>query len=177
MKSSTPKQYSIRLEVLPLRVVTFRASVRVYIIGPLCLSTFIYLLPLVCAHTGNMVTSSLKVSVEAWVEFLHRGRRRVQRAFVLAVRGASAAHLHALASKTKSGDDPMASSPRSTRSYAWICLRTRRDLSGVLTAHWESVEVAEAAGSWRSRPRPRVIRHMSTADQAGLDIPHPLGVL
>lgn len=122
------------------------------------------------------MTSSLKVSVQAWVEYLHRGRRRVQRAFVLAVHGTSAARLTALASKTESADDPMASSPRSTRSYAWICLRTRRDLSGVLTAHWESVEDTEAVGSWRSRPRPRVIRHMSTADQAGLDISHPIGV-
>lgn len=128
-------------------------------------------------YTGNMVTSSLKVSVQAWVEVLHRGRRRVQRAFALAVRGTSAARLTAFASKTESTDDSMASFPRSTRSYAWICLRTSRDLSGVLTAHWESVEDAEAAGSWRSRPRPRVIRHMSTIDQAGLDIPQPIGAV
>lgn len=48
---------------------------------------------------------------------------------------------------------------------AWICVRTGRELSGVVQAYRESVAGSVAAGSWLSKPRPRVIGHMGTADQ------------
>ncbi|CAN0079411.1 unnamed protein product [Pylaiella littoralis] len=206
--------------------------------------------------------ASLRVSVPAWVEFLHRGRRQGQLAFLLAVRptvpdsaaaaaapAAPAAAVpsslssdatHSMSSSSASGGggggggdgraaaaaaaaaatgstsavgkpsnagasagagagahagadistnatpstkatEPAAaaradSSPASP-SFAkppstpppppsWTCVRTGRELSGIVQAYRESIAGSTAAGSWLPKPRPRVIRHMGTADQS-----------
>ena len=122
-------------------------------------------------RTGNAAASSLKVSISAWVELLHRGRQEGQLAFMVAVRGVPAASHYPispskLSSKTNNGGDDLPPSPsRSALSYSWTCLRTGRDLSGVVTAHRESVENNATVNDWQPEPRPRVISHMSTADQ------------
>ncbi|CAM9718290.1 unnamed protein product, partial [Ectocarpus fasciculatus] len=49
---------------------------------------------------------------------------------------------------------------------AWTCVKTGRELSGAVQAFRENVAGSVAAGTWRPRPRPRVIKHMGTADQS-----------
>lgn len=48
---------------------------------------------------------------------------------------------------------------------AWTCVRTGRDLSGVVQMYRESIAAHVKEGLWESRARPRVLRHMGTADQ------------
>ncbi|CAM9874990.1 unnamed protein product [Ascophyllum nodosum] len=128
----------------------------------------------------NAAASSLKVSISAWVELLHRGRQEGQLAFMVAVRGVPAASHYPispskLSSKTNNGGDDLPPSPsRSALSCSWTCLRTGRDLSGVVTAHRESVENNATVNDWQPEPRPRVISHMSTADQSVRLISHEL---
>lgn len=54
---------------------------------------------------------------------------------------------------------------RASTAAAWTCVRTGRDLSGVVQMYRESVAAYVEEGLWQSRARPRVLRHMGTADQ------------
>eukprot|EP00752_Nemacystus_decipiens_P007824 g6989.t1 len=173
--------------------------------------------------------SSLHVGVPAWVEFLHRGRRQGQLAFLLAVHAvppatapastsmsspstsaastkpstaaaaaAAAAATAAAAtdnspatndsagtattpSKAAAASGPTAATsnpaagngdgspmppPGRAKPPSWTCLRTGRELSGVVQAYRENVGASVAEGSWRPKPRPRVMKHMGTADQS-----------
>lgn len=160
--------------------------------------------------------TSLRVSVPAWVEFLHRERRQGQLAFLLSVHAtvppppsstlssppptASMCATTAAADKTSESSEAAAGSAsvgtpadnatssgsptkaavaavpgdgasvspsrgKQPPAPAWTCVKTGRELSGAVQAFRENVAGSVAAGTWRPRPRPRVIKHMGTADQ------------
>lgn len=51
---------------------------------------------------------------------------------------------------------------------AWTCLRTWRELSAVVHMYRRCVETyVREGGQWQARERPRVLKHMGTADQVG----------
>lgn len=181
-------------------------------------------------HDYSDKVSSLRVGVPAWVEFLHRGRRQGQLAFVVSVNAVPLDSTPHLSSATSAAGDDVSTIPNITAAYAdmnddlsstpqsragatdgkatatkpgdgsmvsppvptptgdirsavppgvtppaepvvaatmWTCLRTGRELSGVVQSFRESVEAhVKRGGQWQGRARPRVLRHMGTADQA-----------